>query len=176
LTRRASFIGTASPSKFGGHLISHGDKNWWLGLSPTRDGDRRHRRGPLRVGPPLQRLDLQGRLEIGGVSSTVTKQTDKAAPADARPFWMCTLDQFTDPARAAVFGCTIFALRQPPLRRIYVEMLGIVRRQSIQAQPPLPCCVSPSAGGANRLTICDTECVGHKVISSRSSSSVQRDI
>jgi hypothetical protein len=26
------------------------------------------------------------------------------------------------------------------------------------------------------LTICDTECVGHKVISSRSSSSVQRDI
>jgi hypothetical protein len=31
-------------------------------------------------------------------------------------------------------------------------------------------------GRCNRLTICDTECVGHKVISSRSSSSVQRDI
>jgi hypothetical protein len=28
----------------------------------------------------------------------------------------------------------------------------------------------------NRLAICDTECVGHKVISSRSSSSVQRDM
>ena len=31
-------------------------------------------------------------------------------------------------------------------------------------------------GRCNRLTICDTECVGHKVMSSRSSSSVQRDI
>jgi hypothetical protein len=35
---------------------------------------------------------------------------------------MCALDQFTDPA---------LALRQPPLWRIYVEMFGIVRRQSI---------------------------------------------
>jgi len=31
-------------------------------------------------------------------------------------------------------------------------------------------------GRCNRLTICDTECVGHKMMSSRSSSSVQRDI
>jgi hypothetical protein len=31
-------------------------------------------------------------------------------------------------------------------------------------------------GRCNRSTICDTECVGHKVVSSRSSSSVQRDI
>ena len=31
-------------------------------------------------------------------------------------------------------------------------------------------------GRCNRSTICDTECVGHKVMSSRSSSSVQRDI
>jgi hypothetical protein len=48
---------------------------------------------------------------------------------------------------------------------------GIPSRQSLLALLRIA-----QRGRCNRLTICDTECVGHKVISSRSSSSVQRDI
>ena len=36
LMLRASFIGRASPSKSGGHLTSHGGKNWGPSLSPSR--------------------------------------------------------------------------------------------------------------------------------------------
>ena len=50
------------------------------------------------------------------------------------PFWMCALDQFTDPARAAV-SAALSCFEQRPLWGICIEMLGIVRRQSIQAQP-----------------------------------------
>jgi hypothetical protein len=66
-------------------------------------------------------------------------------------------------------------LRQPPLRRITSKCSGLCGGSPFR-HSRLALLRIAQRGRCNRLTICDTECVGHKVISSRSSSSVQRDI
>ena len=63
------------------------------------------------------------------------------------PFWMCALGQFTHPARAAVsaaLSCFAAAAALAHLRRNARDCAAAFRL----GKASLPCCVSPSAGGA----------------------------